>query len=81
VIGGSATVFEVGPDAVKVVWNAPPGIGNLTTYTHPLSSRWEIEYADVKRVYGDLPNANLLDIYEIDRIHRSYRRLIHQPVD
>jgi hypothetical protein len=79
VIGGSAAVFEVSAEAVKAVWNAPPRIGNVVAYAHPFSSRWELEYADVKRFYAELPNASLPDIYQVDYARHSYTRLVHIP--
>jgi hypothetical protein len=81
VLGGSAAVFEIGPEQTKTIWTAPPSIGNLRAYTPPWSLRWEIEYADVKRFYEGLPNAELLDIYQIDYPTQTFRRLVHQPLD
>lgn len=81
VLLGSAAVIEVGPEQVKTVWIAPASIGNVRAYTPPGSLRWEIEYADVKRFYGGLPNATLLDIYQVDYIKQSFRRLIRRPLD
>jgi hypothetical protein len=81
VLGGSAAVFEIGCEEEKVVWSAPPGIGNVSVYIPPLSLRWEIEYTDVKRFYGDLPNARLLDIFQVDFTKQTYRQIVHQPLD
>ena len=77
VIGGSASVFEIGVNRIRVVWNAPPNIGNLTAYALRVSRRWEIEYDDVNRTYSDLPNHSFLDIYSVDGIEQTFRRLVH----
>jgi hypothetical protein len=79
--GGSASLFEIGTEGERVVWSAPQGIGNVRAYVPPLSLRWEIEYADVKRSYGDLPNATLLDIYQVDFSKQTYHRIAHVPLD
>jgi len=81
VLGGSAAIFEIGPEQARAIWAAPPSIGNLRAYSPPGSLRWEIEYADIKRFYGGLPNAELLDIYQIDYPTQTFRRLVHQPLD
>ena len=81
VLAGSAAVFEIGSEGAKAVWNAPPLIGNVKAYAPPLSLRWEIEYADVNRTYGALPNATLLDIYQVDFTKHTFRRIVHQPLD
>jgi len=81
VLGGTAAVYEVGPDKITQLWSAQPGIGNVAAHAHRASVRWEIEYADVKRTYADLPHATLLDIYQIDYAKHTFRRLVHQPLD
>jgi hypothetical protein len=82
VLGGSAAVVEISAEHVKTVWTAPSGIGNVNAYV-PSSSfpRWELEYVDAKRFYSGLPNARLLDVYQIAYDKRTFRRLIHQPLD
>ena len=82
VLGGSAAVFEISAEQVKTVWTAPAGIGNVRAYV-PSSGvpRWEIEYVDAKRFYSNLPNARLLDVYQVDYDKRAFRRLVHQPLD
>ncbi|HMC58437.1 MAG TPA: hypothetical protein VKJ01_04515 [Candidatus Solibacter sp.] len=82
VLRGAAAVFEISPEQVKTVWTAPPGIGNVSAYV-PLSGvpRWEIEYVDAKKFYSDLPNSRLLDVFQVDYAKRTFRRLIHQPLD
>jgi hypothetical protein len=81
VLGGSAALFEIGTEEERVVWSAPQGIGNVGAYVPPLSLRWEIEYADVKRTYANLPNATLLDIYQVDSSKQTYHRIVHVPLD
>jgi hypothetical protein len=39
VIGGSASVFEIGVNQIRAIWNSPPNIGNLTAYALPASGR------------------------------------------
>jgi hypothetical protein len=79
VIGGSAALFEISPQQTKTPWRAAPNIGNIVAYAH--SGRFEIEYADGKRFYTNLPHARLLDIYQVDYTKRTLRRLVHQPLD
>jgi hypothetical protein len=81
VISGTAAVFEIGPDKVKALWTASPLIGSINAYVPPISCRWEVEYSDVKRVYGNLPHSTLLDVYQVDYAKRTFRRLVHQPLD
>ena len=80
-LGGSAAVFEIGPEQIKAVWNAPPGIGNVMAYAHTLSQRWDIEYADTKRLYNGIPDARLLDIYQVNWPNRTFRQLIHRSLE
>jgi hypothetical protein len=80
-IGGTAAVFEIGPEGGTRVWSAPPSIGNVSAHAHSLDQRWEIEYVDTKRFYAGLPKATLLDIYQIDGSAHTYRRVVHQPLD
>lgn len=80
-LGGSAAVFEIGPQQTRVVWTAPPNIGDVMAYAHTLSLRWEIEYTDTKRFYGGLSDAKLLDIYQVDWAKRTFRRLIHHSLE
>ena len=81
-IGGTAAIFEISPEKVKALWNAPPLIGNVSAYV-PLSGtpRWEMEYVDVEKFYGHLPNARLLDVYQVDYAKRTFHRVIHHPLD
>ncbi len=81
VIGGTAAVFEIGPEGGTRVWSAPPSIGNVSAHAHALDQRWEIEYVDPKRFYADLPKTTLLDIYQVDWRAHSYRRVVHQALD
>jgi hypothetical protein len=79
VIGGSASVFEIGVNQIRAIWNSPPNIGNLTAYALPVSGRWEIEYDDVNRTYNNLPNHSFLDIYSVRVIEQSFQRLVRVP--
>ncbi|MEO8658030.1 MAG: hypothetical protein ABI693_06145 [Bryobacteraceae bacterium] len=81
VLGGTAAVYEIGPEETKQIWTAPPGIGNLAAYVPAYSQRWEIEYTNSKRFYAQLPQSMFLDVYQIDYGKHSFRRLIHQPLD
>jgi hypothetical protein len=81
VLPGSAAVFEIGPDRVRTVWTAPLGIGNVVAHPLPDSHRWEIQYADTKRFYSNLPKASFLDIYQVDYTSRAFHRLVHEPLD
>jgi hypothetical protein len=82
VLSGSAAVIEISAEQVKTVWTAPAGIGNVEAYVPPSGvPRWEIEYVDAKRLYSGLPNARLLDVYQIDYAKRTFRRVVHQPLD
>jgi hypothetical protein len=78
---GSAALYEVGTEEIKTLWSAPPGIGNVRAYALVPSQRWEIEYVDLKRFYDNLPNASLLDIYQIDYAKQTFRLLVHRPLD
>ena len=80
VLGATAGIFEVGAKETKQIWTTPPGIGNLAAYVPQYSQRWEIEYADTKRFYAQLPQSVFLDVYQIDYGKRAFRRLIHQPL-
>lgn len=80
-LGGTAAVLEVGPEGASTVWSAPRNIGNVSAHAHARDLRWEIQYVDMKRFYSDLPHATLLDIYRVVWSTRTYRRLVHQPID
>lgn len=82
VLGGSAAVFEISAEQVKTVWTAPARVGNVSAYV-PSSGvpRWEIEYVDANKFYSGIPHARLLDVYRVDYDKRTFRRLIHQPLD
>ena len=81
VIGGTAAVVEAGPEAVKIVWSAPPFIGDVQGYVFPMSRRWEIEYVDANRIYANLPQSSFVDMYQIDSMKATFRRLVHQPLN
>jgi len=81
VIGGTASVVEIGPDQIRTIWNAPPGIGNLEAYAMLPSLRWEIEYADVQEVYADQPKAYRLEIYQVDFERHAFHRLAYLRLD
>jgi hypothetical protein len=81
-LGGTTAVFEIGPEHVKTIWTAPPGIGNVLAYApHSGVPRWEVEYVDMKKFYGDLPHARLLDVFQVDYDKRTFQRVIHQPLE
>ena len=80
-LGGTAGVFEIGPEGGKLVWSAPPLVCNVQAHAHASDLRWEIEYVDVKLFYDGQPKATLLDIYQVDWRSHSYHRLVHVPLD
>jgi hypothetical protein len=80
-LGGTAAVFEIGPEGARQVWSAPPDISDVTAHAHALDLRWEVKYVDSGRFYANLPNATLLDIYQVVWNTRTYRRVVHQPLD
>ncbi len=81
VLGGSAAVFEIGPEQIRTIWSARAGIGNVKAFVPPGSLRWEIEYVDGKGTYSGTAHARLLDIYQLDDTNQSFRLLVHQPLD
>jgi hypothetical protein len=78
---GTASVFEIAPNSISTVWQAPSGIGNVIPYAMPLTTRWEIEYADVADTYADRPKPSRIDIFQVDYLKHTYHRLAHIPIN
>lgn len=81
VLGGTAAVIEIGPEGGRRVWSAPPRIGNVSAHAHAPDLRWEVEYVDARRFYAGLPAATLLEVYRIDWVKQTYRRIMRQALD
>jgi hypothetical protein len=71
---GRAIIFQVGIDKIDPVWNTKT-LPNLTAEKNELG--WEATYADKERFYNNLPKPYVFDVYSLDYLHRTFRRVIH----
>lgn len=71
---GRATVYGVGADSVKPVWDAPD-LDNVTAQRNAVG--WEVAYADPTLLYGNDPNPYFLDVYEVAYLKRVFSRVVH----
>jgi hypothetical protein len=71
---GRATVYSVGADSVKLVWDAP-NLDNVTAQRNAVG--WEVAYADPTLLYGNDPKPYFLDIYEVTYLRRAFSRVVH----
>ncbi len=71
---GRATVYSVGADSVKLVWDAPD-LDNVTAQRNAVG--WEVAYASHDLLYGDDPKPYFFDVYEIAYPKRTFSRVVH----
>jgi hypothetical protein len=71
---GRATVYNVGADSVKLVWDAPD-LANVTAQRNAVG--WEVDYADPKLLYGNDPKPYVLDVYQLNYQDRSLSGVVH----
>src|SRR5580700_6516019 len=71
---GRATVYSVGADSVKVLWDAPD-LANVIAQRNAVG--WEVAYADPPLLYGNDPKPYFLDVYEVAYLKRTFSRVVH----
>ena len=71
---GRATVYSVGADSVKLVWDAPD-LANVTAQRSAVG--WEVAYADPTLLYGNDREPYFLDVYAVAYLKRTFSRVVH----
>jgi hypothetical protein len=73
-IGGRATLYRVGSDAVTVAWDDAKE-DNLAAQKSLIG--WEVSYADHDLLYGNDPKPYFFDVYKLRYRDRTFSRVVH----
>jgi len=73
-ISGQSTLYRVGTDEVKAVWDDGREV-NVSAQKSLIG--WEFDYANKEMLYGNDPKPYFLDVYELDLVKRTFSRAVH----